>query len=153
MARSIGVIRPDQELRGGNRVTSSRWAAILAELGFDVREETSWSGFPFDVLVALHAGRSHDSVRRFLAAHPRRPCIVGAAGTDVYGEDPVSEEALASFRSATRIVVLQPRAIDRLPAELRERVRVIHQSATTPARLPAKVADAFQACSVAHLRP
>lgn len=153
MSRTIALVSPPQEVSGGNRVTASRWAAIFRELGWEVFEEATWSGRPCDVLVALHARRSHDSITRFAAAHPDRPRIVAAAGTDVYGDASISAEARDSFLRATRIVVLQPRALDRLPEGTRGRARVVRQSVTLPDRRPPKVEDAFQVCAMAHLRP
>lgn len=152
MSRTIGFVSPAQAIRGGNTVTADRWSAILRELGWEVFEEAVWSGRPCDVLLALHARKSHDSIVRFSHAHPDRPFIVAAAGTDVYGADSISTEARDSFLRAARIVVLQPRAIDRLPESTRGRARVIYQSVAVPKSRPPKVEDAFQACSIAHLR-
>ena len=153
MSRTIALISPSQEVRGGNRVTASRWARIFRDLGWEVLEEAAWSGRPCDLLVALHARRSHDSIVRFAAAHPDRPRIVAATGTDVYGDGPVSGETQDSFLRATRIVVLQPRAVERLPESTRGRARVVFQSVIVPAERPPKVQDAFQVCALAHLRP
>jgi putative glycosyltransferase (TIGR04348 family) len=152
VTRTIGVVCPAQAVRGGNRVTAERWMGIFRELGFEVFEEASWSGRPCDVLVALHAGRSHGSIERFAREHPDRPCIVAATGTDVYGDAPITDASRDSLRRATRIVVLQPRAIDRLPEEVRERARVVYQSVALPAQRPPQVQDGFQVASMAHLR-
>lgn len=152
MSRTIGIVSPAQEIRGGNRVTAARWARIFRELRWGFFEEASWSGRSCDALVALHARRSHDSIVRFSQAHPERPLIVAATGTDVYGDASISAEARDSFLRATRIVVLQPRALERLPEATRGRARVVYQSVTVPDRRPPKAEDAFQVCSMAHLR-
>jgi len=134
-------------------VTAARWAGIFRELGWQTFEEADWSGRPCDVLVALHARHGSGSIARFAREHPDRPRIVAAAGTDLYGDAPISPEARDSFLLATRIVVLQPRAIERLPEAARARARVIRQSVEVPAHRPPKAADAFQVASIAHLRP
>jgi putative glycosyltransferase (TIGR04348 family) len=152
VSRTIALISPGQEVHGGNRVTASRWACIFRELSWEVFEEPVWSGRAADVLVALHARRSHDSILRFAATHPDRPIVVAATGTDVYGDAPISAEVRDSFLRATRIVVLQPRAVESLPEATRGRARVVYQSVAVPDRRPAKVEDAFQVCAMAHLR-
>ncbi|MFN0008143.1 MAG: selenoneine biosynthesis selenosugar synthase SenB [Planctomycetota bacterium] len=152
MRRTIGIVSPAQRNRGGNTVTAARWSAIFRELGWEVCEEAVWSGRSCDVLLALHARRSHDSIVRFSKAHPDRPLIVAAAGTDVYGDDAISAEACDSFLRAARIVVLQPRAVERLPESTRGRARVVYQSVSVPKSRPPKVEDAFEACSIAHMR-
>jgi putative glycosyltransferase (TIGR04348 family) len=129
---------------GGNRVTALRWAKRLRELGVHVRVAAAWTGEPCDVLVALHASKSHASIARHARERPDAPRIVALTGTDVYGE--LDRESLAL---ATRLVVLQPRAIDRLPVDARDKARVIRQAAVVPAATPA---PGFTACVLAHLR-
>jgi putative glycosyltransferase (TIGR04348 family) len=150
--RKLTIVRPAQEVPGGNRVTAERWAGMFRDLGWEVLEEDAWSGSPVDVLVAIHAVRSRDSILRFASAHPDRPLIVAASGTDVYGDGALPPEARDSFSRATRIVVLQPNAVDRLPESVRERARVVYQSVSVPEDRPPKTDDAFQVASMAHLR-
>lgn len=152
-AGTIGIVNPVPQLRGGNRVTALRWAWVFRKLGWKVFQEESWSGRACDVLVALHARRSNSSVVRFRRAHPDLPLVVAATGTDVYSDVPDSGEARESFGLATRIVVLQPLSVEKLPEETRARARVVYQSVTKPRKLRAKVADAFEVCTIAHLRP
>ncbi len=135
----------------GNRVTAERWARRLAELGHDARVLTTWDDEPADLLVALHARKSHDSVVRFSERFPEAPLVVGLAGTDVYRE--LDDETLDSLRRAHRVVALQRLASRRLPPELRGRVRVVHQSSEPPPDAAPTAADAFEACVLAHLRP
>ena len=136
----------------GNRVTAERWAQRLTELDHDVFILTAWDGEPADLLVALHARKSHASVVRFCECLPDAPLVVGLTGTDVYVELHEGEEALDSLYRARRLVALQRLAACRLPTELRHRVRVIHQSAEPPADRPAPATDAFEVCVLAHLR-
>jgi putative glycosyltransferase (TIGR04348 family) len=144
--------------RNGNRVTANRWARLLEELGHQVTVTTAWSGAAVDVLVALHARRSAAAVRDFAAAHPDRPVVVALTGTDLYQDLPDSVEVDQSLRRARAAVVLQARARESVPASLRERVHVIHQSVTVPqsqsqpqARVPAQ-GDDFPVLFLAHLR-
>jgi putative glycosyltransferase (TIGR04348 family) len=129
---------------GGNRVTALRWAKRLRELGMQVRVVAEWTDEPCDVLIALHAHKSHASVARHARAHPDGRRVVALTGTDVYGELDRDELVIA-----TRIVVLQPRALDRVPAELRPRTRVIVQSAVAAAPM---LSSGFTACVLAHFR-
>jgi putative glycosyltransferase (TIGR04348 family) len=144
--------------RSGNRVTAERWATMLERLGCEVVVDVSGSpaGEPPDVLVALHARRSHAEVVEFARAAPGRPIVVGLAGTDVYGDIPAGDaDALDSIARADRIVALQPRAARALPESARARVRVIHQSCALPdlpAFEPAPAPARFRVAVVAHLR-
>lgn len=134
-------------------MTALRWAWIFRKLGWKVFQEESWSGRACDVLVALHARRSNSSVVRFRREHPELPLVVAATGTDVFSDVADTGEARESFGLATRIVVLQPLSVEKLPAETRVRARVVYQSVTPPRRRPAKARDVFEVCTIAHLRP
>lgn len=136
----------------GNRVTAERWAQRLTELAHDVCVLTAWDGESADLLVALHARRSHASVVRFSERFPGAPLVVGLTGTDIYVELHDGEESLDSLYRARRLVALQRLAVYRLPPDLRDRVRVIHQSAEPPADRPPTATDAFEVCVLAHLR-
>jgi putative glycosyltransferase (TIGR04348 family) len=157
----IEVVTPAApESRNGNRVTASRWARLLERLGHQVTVTTAWSGVAVDVLVALHARRSAAAVRDFAAAHPDRPVVVALTGTDLYQDLPDSVEVHQSLRLARALVVLQTRAKEAVPASLRERVHVIHQSVTVPQREPQSQRQlqpepqggAFAVLFLAHLR-
>jgi putative glycosyltransferase (TIGR04348 family) len=133
----------------GNRVTALRWAKRLRELGWSVRVGAAWNGEPCHLLVALHAHKSHGSVARHAVAHPTAPRIVALTGTDLYGDLDHDVLARESLELATRVIVLQPRGVDRLPPRVRPRARVIRQSATAPI-VPRQ--PGFTACVLAHLR-
>jgi len=128
---------------------------MLERLGCRVLLRVSGSGAgsePADLLVALHARRSHAAIAEFARAGGR--IVVGLAGTDVYGDLPGgSPEVLESLGLADRIVALQRRVAAALPAPLRENVRVIYQSCELPA-LPVfePAAGRFRVALVAHLR-
>ena len=136
--------------RAGNRVTADRWAKLLRSLGHDVRVTTTWDGAP-DVLLALHARRSHDSIRRFHDAFSDRPIIVALTGTDVYRDIHEDEKAVESLRMATSLVVLQAAAIRELPRAYRSKARVVLQSAA-PRRRRRRRRLPIRFVSVGHLR-
>jgi len=106
-----------------------------------------------DVLIALHARRSHPSIQQFRQADAVRPLIVALTGTDLYGDLPAGDpEALRSLELATRIVVLQESACEELPAEVRLRTAVIYQSAVAPSNPRPPREDCFEVCVLSHLR-
>ena len=138
--------------RNGNRITALRWAKRLRELGSRVRLAQRWDGEPCDVLIAVHAVRSHASIRRHAEQCPSGRRIVALAGTDIYA-DGIAREAVESIELATGIVVLQPEAARRLPTRARAKVRVILQSASpSPAKLRLAPPAALEVVCLAHLR-
>ncbi len=151
----------------GNDVTAARWARRLTELGHKV----SIVAIPADVaglgsrvidelrqaefLIALHARRCAVAVRWWRKERPGQPLVVGLAGTDLYVDLPDSREAFNSITSAHRIVVLQPKAIDRLrsfDSSLADKSSVVYQSVEAP--LPERTVDptVFSIVVLAHLR-
>lgn len=138
--------------RKGNRVTADRWAKILRSLGARVVIETEWGGGDYDLLVALHARRSHPSVTAFAAAHPARPIAVALTGTDVYGGLLDDTLALESLSLARRVIVLQAEARREVPSQWRRRVRVIYQSVLPPPAGILRQRRSFQVCVLGHLR-
>lgn len=137
--------------RSGNRNTACRWAGFLRQLGHRVIIQVEWDGTPADLMIALHARRSHESIRRFAEAFPRRPIILALTGTDLYRD--IRHDALArqSMQLATRMIVLQAQGLQELEPELREKTRIIYQSAP-PARPLPRLKTRFQACVIGHLR-
>ena len=125
----ISIITPARRgTRHGNRITAERWARILRSLGHRVRVETEYSDRSADLLVALHARKSHKSVARSRREHPDRPIFVALTGTDVYQDLGRSAMARRSLQLADRLIALQPLAARQVPAHLRDKVRVIYQS-------------------------
>ncbi len=150
----IGLVTPAPPYsRNGNRVTANRWAGILRSLGHRVAISQSYDGQGFDLLVAIHALRSAESVAAFKARHPDSPVVVLLAGTDVYG--PLYEEGGGPVLDmAERLVTLQRLAVDELRPEHKGKVRTIVQSARpTPTPGPSPDARHFDVSVVGHLRP
>ena len=138
--------------RHGNRTTAVRWSRLLRDLGHRVTVAQSYAGQRCDVLVALHARRSADSVERFRQQRPDSPVVLALTGTDVYGDIGHDTAARRSLELADRYVVLQGLAVDQLPEEVRHRACLIHQSAVAPPSRPAPRQRVFEAVVLAHLR-
>jgi putative glycosyltransferase (TIGR04348 family) len=134
--------------RNGNRHTALRWAAFLRAAGHRVEVSVQWSGAPADAMLALHARRSHASIKAF--PHDK-PLVLALTGTDVYRDIHESAEAQESLDLAHRLIVLQPRAADELSRGLRKKVRVVVQSSATRLRQRA-VKGNFRVCVIGHLR-
>ena len=136
----------------GNRVTAKRWQGFLRQLGYQVPITESWSGKDADLLIALHAYRSHASIDAFKLAHPNRPLILILTGTDLYRDMANHPEVHESMASANALVVLQTEALRIIPAKWHHKVTVIHQSVP---RIPKqqKPKDQFRICVIGHLRP
>jgi len=138
-------------INNGNRISALRWAAILRKLGHQVRVTRSYQERRCDALIALHARRSADSIRRFHELHPERPLIVVLTGTDLYRDIRTDSKAQQSLQFATRIVVLQSMALRELSKDLRSKTRVIYQSAEALEHTPPPTRS-FRVCIIAHLR-
>jgi putative glycosyltransferase (TIGR04348 family) len=134
----------------GNWHTARRWRAFLTPVA-RVDVSLQWNGEPADALIALHARRSAESIRRFRDAHPRRGLALVLTGTDVYRDIARDAASAQSLELASHIVVLQEEALRELSALQRTRARVIVQSA--PQRsITHKAARSFDLVAVGHLR-
>jgi putative glycosyltransferase (TIGR04348 family) len=106
-------------------------------------------------MIALHAWRSAESVRRFRDLHPDRPLIVALSGTDIHEyieRDPAP--TVHSLACADRLVALQDLARQRVPRRFRGKVRVIYQSAAPlhGGRTRSRNARSFDVAVLGHLR-
>ena len=137
----------------GNRVTAERWAALLRELGNRVDIATEYRGVDCDLLIAMHAFKSHPSIRRFRDARPSDPLVVGLTGTDIYGDIHTRPDAVKSLVFASRLVLLQPLGRAMLPAAVQDKARVIYQSVQARPRAEPIRTDVFEVCVMGHLRP
>ena len=139
--------------RTGNRISGNRWARILRASGHRVTALDRYENQRCDVLIALHARRSHDSIRRFHELHPGKPIVVVLTGTDLYRDIHEDESSRESLRLATRLVVLQRKGLDELAPELHEKTRVIYQSAPVSPGQPGNPEKQFTVSVVGHMRP
>lgn len=138
--------------RTGNRVTAERWQRLLRELGHSVRILHDGAVGSGDLLVALHATRSAAAIERFRGRTPEAPMVVALAGTDLYADLRRAPEAWRALADAFRVVVLHPLAVADLPGELREKARVILQSAVASRVAVRRSRRFFDVAVVAHLR-
>src|SRR6476660_442620 len=155
----IGIVTPARSNSlHGNRITALRWAIILRRLGNRVAIVQTYDGESYDLLVALHARKSHRAVVNFCRQNPEGPVIVALTGTDVYRDIRTSRAARDSLDLATRIVVLQPKAIGELRSSWQKKARVIYQSVTNRQALTGNThakersRSSFDVCVIGHLR-
>lgn len=137
--------------RYGNRNTAVRWAQLLRELGHQVGVQQHWNGRSADLLLALHARRSHDSIARFAERYPERPLILALTGTDLYRDIHGDANAQESLELATRMVVLQDMGLRELAPRLRRKTRVIYQSCE-PISRQSPIKSVFEIVISGHLR-
>ena len=138
--------------RAGNRHTALRWAAMLRAAGHRVTVGTVWRPQdPAHLMLALHARRSHASIKAFAQAHPGRPLVLALTGTDVYQDIRNSREAQESLQLADRFITLQRLAAREMAPVLRRKVTVVVQSSSTQRRhRPGP--RGFRATVIGHLR-
>ena len=128
--RIILITPAPPQSRAGNRATASRWANILRALGHRVEIAVTYTGQKADLMLALHAWRSAESIQQFSDAFPNRPLIVAITGTDAYRFIHSHPDAtLRSIRLADYLVGLHDLIGNTLPPDQRDKLSVIHQSA------------------------
>jgi putative glycosyltransferase (TIGR04348 family) len=136
----------------GNWHTADRWAHFLRDR-YDVRIQDRWSAgdaLP-DLMILLHARRSAPSLAEFVARRATQPVLLLLTGTDVYHDIHHDADARSALALADALAVLQPAALDELPADIRAGTHVVFQSA--PALAPAPAAPGRKAVTmVGHLR-
>jgi putative glycosyltransferase (TIGR04348 family) len=148
----ISLITPaGRYSRNGNRNTAWRWARFLRELGHTVRVEQRWSGARAELMLALHARRSHDSIRGYAETFPDRPLVVVLTGTDLYRDIKTDARAQTALALATRLVVLQEAGVKDVPARYRAKTRIIYQSARAVRSSP-PLDSCFEVVISGHLR-
>jgi len=147
----ILIVSPSAAVANGNSNTARRWASELSNLGHEVRISAGEDEGPADLLIVLHAEKSHQALANFRATHGA-PAVVALTGTDLYPE--LSPTSLASLEMADRIVVLQNKARTRLPDGVRSKARIIHLAVPDHPSLLKKdrATDDFTVCVVGHLR-
>jgi putative glycosyltransferase (TIGR04348 family) len=148
----IHIVTPTSaRQRTGNAHTAVRWAAFLRGAGHRVRIMTEWDHSTTDMMVALHARRSHQAIADFAERFPDRPLVVVLTGTDLYRDIRDDPKAQQSLQLAHRLVVLQERGLDELAHVLRQKTTVVYQSASAFPSRP-RLKRAFEVCVSGHLR-
>ncbi len=137
----------------GNVFTAERYARIFRRLGHRVRVSAVEGGEgDAEVLVALHARRSHASIVRFRSRFPGRPIVVVLTGTDLYRDIHHDPEAQDSLELADRLVVLQGMGVRELPPHARDKTWTIYQSAPLLRARVSPPRSEFRVVVVGHLR-
>jgi putative glycosyltransferase (TIGR04348 family) len=145
--------------RAGNRATATRWANRLRELGCRVRifgsaDRPGKSGKSPDLVLTLHAWRSHQAIRAWRSAFPDRPLILVLTGTDIYRfQFSHPDITLESLQAADALIGLHDCVHDDIPARFHSRLHIVHQSAEPlPSRAPAPGVRQFEVLVAGHLR-
>ena len=139
--------------RHGNMTSALRWSRILKASGHRVVIEETYQGASCDLMLALHALRSADSIELFSRLHPDLPVILALTGTDLYQDIHEDPAAQRSLELATRMMLLQPLGMNELPPHVHDKVRVIFQSARGTPGGHRPSGRSFNVSVVGHLRP
>ncbi|NML15515.1 selenoneine biosynthesis selenosugar synthase SenB [Azohydromonas caseinilytica] len=135
----------------GNWHTASRWARLL-DGPFEVLLTDRWRGEAADVLLALHARRSAESIAAWAQAQPHKPIALALTGTDLYRDIHHDADAQRSLALARRLVVLQERAVDDVPAPWRDKAVVCFPSVEPGPAVACPPTPPLQIVMVGHLR-
>ncbi len=146
----ITIARPQVgNVHTGNQSTTDQWTEILRsqghEIGFDLDRES-------DLLVALHAVKSREAILHYRQIGATGRIILALTGTDIYPEP--EPDAIESMRIADALVVLQHKALAKIPDAYHKKTRVIIQSVrrTSDFVAAAKQRDPFVILVAGHLR-
>lgn len=118
---------------------------------YRVRVVSRWDGTADDVMIALHARRSADSIAAWADRAGARPLVVVLTGTDLYRDILHDTSARRSLALADRLVVLHEAAIEDVPPAFRSKVGVCLQSCPRRQAV-AKPTRWLRALMVGHLR-
>ena len=148
---TVAIVTPAlAAANNGNWQTARRWARMLSA-SYRTQILARWTGQSADLLIALHARRSAESIAAWSAQLVKAPLAVVLTGTDLYRDIAVDATAQASLRLADRLVVLQELGPRMLPETLRAKVQVVFQSTGARRTLP-KTRRHLRALMVGHLR-
>ncbi len=123
---------------------------MLSEIGHEVIISGPDERVESEMLIALHGGRCHSTVVDFRKSNPNGKIIVAMTGTDIYPEP--DEKVVEAMALADRIVVLQSRALQKIPPEFRHKSVVIVQSTEVLAPIRNLDPHYFDICVVGHFR-
>lgn len=147
------AIPPSHQIGTGNSRTAQQWAELLGGLGHELTVLDGGTGFDGEVLVALHALKSRPAVLDYRRRVPGGKVILCLTGTDLYGASP--EELAAPMGDADRLLVLQSKALERVPTEFQSKTRVLVQGVEPSRSRSGAGGDqkaCFTVCVVGHLR-
>jgi putative glycosyltransferase (TIGR04348 family) len=155
------------DANNGNWRTAHRWQQLLSptyrvkivsstvDATCNERHQALFTGdtgeFVPDLVIALHARKSHQAIVEIKSRWPQRPLVTVLTGTDLYKDLNDSLEAAESIALADAIIVLQEDAIQYVPQVHRRKTHVVFQSAKR--LVPAvKSVDKLNCVVVGHLR-
>ncbi len=150
---SIVIISPAlSDANNGNWQTAKRWAQMLSKQ-HRTRIAKQWqvSDASDEIMIALHARRSADSIAAWHAKRGSRGLIVALTGTDLYRDIQIDTQAQASLDAAGQLIVLQELGLQSLPKQHHAKTSVVFQSTTSRKTLP-KTNKHLNAVMVGHLR-
>jgi putative glycosyltransferase (TIGR04348 family) len=155
--RRVVIVSPAlADANNGNWQTARRWQHLLAP--HTVRIVRQWPDEAPDalsrqdeVMLALHARRSADSVQAWHAQHGQRGLGLTLTGTDLYRDIAHDPQAQGSLALAKSLVVLQGLGAQALPPQLHTKTRVIYPS-TGMRQTLAKTTRHLRVVMVGHLR-
>jgi len=125
---------------------------MLSELGHEVDVADRYDQGEFDLLIALHARKSHRAVVQFSQHCHEKPVIVAMTGTDLHCDLGRFPEVEDSLKLANRVLLLEPNAGLKLPKNYQNKIRVIFQSASKVIPKPRPLTRWFEVTVVGHLR-
>ena len=150
----ISLITPAKKhSKNGNRASAVRWAGFLRDKGHRVNIRVDYGDEPTDLMIALHAWRSANAVRRYREIYPQGPLIVALGGTDVntfLRSDPDVTES--TMDEADALVCLHDLIERALPERFHANLHVIKQSAKPLPGARSPGSRHFDVCVVGHLR-
>jgi putative glycosyltransferase (TIGR04348 family) len=153
-SRLLIIVPATAAANNGNWQTAQRWSRMLRPT-FQITLAQGWNGEPFDVMLALHARRSAESIARWPRTQGADAVAPGLGvvltGTDLYRDIQSDASAQASLAYAQQLVVLQECAPDALPVAVRPKARVIFQSVGLR-QTAVKPGQLLRAVMVGHLR-
>lgn len=151
--RQVVIVSPAlADANNGNWQTARRWQRLL--LPHSARIVRQWPDAlagQDEVMLALHARRSADSVLAWHAQRGQRGLGLVLTGTDLYRDIQQDEQARQSLALARSLVVLQELGAQALPPQYQAKTRVIYQSTGTRQTL-AKTERHLRVVMVGHLR-
>lgn len=143
----IGIVTPASlDSTKGNQVTAIRWAELLKQLGHQVvlSGDAMLPSVSLDCLIAIHARKAHAAITEFHQRFPDCPILVCLSGTDLHGDLQESNrnnsstdehsnsnfnKATESLELATKIILLEPQGMHRLPKSFQQKCHLVFQSA------------------------
>jgi putative glycosyltransferase (TIGR04348 family) len=154
VSKHIVIVSPALlDANNGNWQTAKRWATLLSKQ-YRTRIIKQWpddAAQSDDILLALHARRSADSIAAWHAQRGSQGLVLALTGTDLYRDIQTDPQAQRSLELASRLIVLQSLGINELPSKYCAKTHVVLQSTTERKTLP-KTAKHLRAVMVGHLR-